>query len=1116
MKKIKIALLLLIAVFSNAAFSQNCKADVPPMTIEELVNMYPYAFEGRVLKIDSSFYADGATAIATAYQVLILKKFKGEFQSDTIELVMLGGTVRSNINEWNTQQNAIQLKPDDEGVFFGGITGIIVTGIHVPHSYFAVEYKKTCGKKDIDKDIYWPLEKATGHKLIYVHPKLCKIQGTQTSLAQSSSIDPKDIPKGEGMWGGIPINDLVNQADLILEGKVLSDSVIFVSPPGDIFTAHKVLVLKQFKGTFKSDTIEVFNRGGKMFLDNSWQGMDKSFANKGDIGIFMVSTSLNKTYFRIDDPDFYYILYGEGTGFVKVCDKKDVVKEVYAPLEKAIGRKHIDIHLNDCKAQEVQKKSPSQTLNSLKGDTPVFNAIYYAFENVQPHAGSISFKVFSSVSADALFSQGNVICYYDTAQFGSHIIANGKLNAHLSTNLDPNVYSLNLQDIGPGTVSMAITSTGTASTYDSLSPIPKEILLCSLIDSPMATGINAASMGFDSAGMQNGSTYFNVNSNLQEFFNYVYTGGSLYSASSAQSIDYALANFVVDNVGNKVSFNIVASGSTQFSDGSVVISYNDLAFGSSIASTVGSSGDAAHSVAVSDFSTNKLQVDIFSSNGQTSFTSLPATLASITIPFSSPGCSQTAGIAADNAATSSLTSDYFDPTDTVTPIHTYSGVSATGSFNDVLCPPQSPHVDYISPDCINAGSFDILTINGSHFGTDTGTVYFNNADASGTFFAAERQDIRLWTDAQIQILVPSYPNTAGGGQFYIVTATGLDNIPDNTNVSIGYANINGRNNDNSAEYIYLPSTPFVFQLSPNLWSVPGALKSIRHALADINCQTGVNFQVDTTGPSTATSSVQNDGVNLISIQPAASLPATVLAGTLLNSRRISCYHSSAQYNNNSAYQTDIDIEIKDIPTGGTWLWSDSISPTASQFDFATIILHELGHGAQLTHTLYASRASGNVMYPSYPKGFAQRSFASDNNNVLGILHVLTTGQAIAALGCNAAATQVFPAACPTIAPSACIPYFFLGIAEAYGLNSFHATLYPNPYQDNTVVHVDVSQFSDLTVTVYDLLGQPVFQKSIQTDSSVDVSLSDLHINSGLYLIEVSDGRQKSILKLTKF
>jgi hypothetical protein len=145
-----------------------------------------------------------------------------------------------------------------------------------------------------------------------------------------------------------PSKEIIDNSDLIFEGRVLSDSVYFQNSPGRVYTCHNILVLKQFKGSFKSDVLSVVTYGGKMVRNGQEESTFGAYAFMGDEAIFCV----NIMKLGNQDPNLFYVLYGYDGGFVKVCDKKDVVKEVYDPIEAVTGQPYVDVHPNTCKPQQ--------------------------------------------------------------------------------------------------------------------------------------------------------------------------------------------------------------------------------------------------------------------------------------------------------------------------------------------------------------------------------------------------------------------------------------------------------------------------------------------------------------------------------------------------------------------------------------------------------------------------------------------------------------------------------------------------------------------------------------------------------------------------------------------
>jgi hypothetical protein len=627
------------------------------------------------------------------------------------------------------------------------------------------------------------------------------------------------------------------------------------------------------------------------------------------------------------------------------------------------------------------------------------------------------------------------------------------------------------------------------------------------------------------------------------------------------TITYEILNTDYTTVPGSLVFDILAQspGPLSFYGAGVIINYNTDVFGSNVNSngkltctrivkgddgsneggTGTNGGNDIYTMLLSDYSSSAFEVDI-KGNGYydlvnnsgltaasiTSFT----TLATCSVKVQN--CCQTGVIyLAEDSNNSTGSYAYVDNSgvNPVSAVGPYTNVIADMTYNNngmSICTPQTPSVSDISSDCNSAGSFDVLTINGSNFGCDTGTVYFTWADSSG-FIPTYPQDIEEWTDNQIQLLIPTSPYTAASGIFYVQTAAGLNNLADGYRINIGYSNFNKRNTGvimanplyNTANFVYLGDNPFIFQLDSTLFNTPGVITTIQHAIAEINCQTGVNFQLDTTAPSIATQPTPLDSINLISIHaysPSIFLSTKDLAFTARSGYYQSCVNSLSQYNNRADYMFGVDISIINTPPvpGASWLWSDSIYPTSNQYDFATVILHELGHAAMLNHTQPVLRQDGNVMAPLTPIGnHTCRNFSNDANDVMGIDHVLAMGPILGA-SCPGKA-QVFPSGCPTVT-AACVPYYPpLGITELISTSSFSAYLYPNPYDQNTVIHIDLSGYTAFVINIYDMVGRRVSSRNIASDTSFDVPLSDFNESAGMYLIQVSDSHNNKILKLIK-
>jgi len=146
-----------------------------------------------------------------------------------------------------------------------------------------------------------------------------------------------------------------------------------------------------------------------------------------------------------------------------------------------------------------------------------------------------------------------------------------------------------------------------------------------------------------------------------------------------------------------------------------------------------------------------------------------------------------------------------------------------------------------------------------------------------------------------------------------------------------------------------------------------AVSSFERALTTWQCQTGINFQLDKTGTTTA---FANDGICVIQYSP--NLPVGVLG--VATSRYKSVGSSSCSQENTLWYLKEFDIQFipnSRMTSGLSWNFSAN-EPTFDQFDFETIALHELGHAHGLGHIV----GSNHVMHYSVTNGEARKKLSA--------------------------------------------------------------------------------------------------------------------------------------------
>ncbi|MCA1762876.1 MAG: hypothetical protein LC664_07785, partial [Flavobacteriales bacterium] len=123
----------------------------------------------------------------------------------------------------------------------------------------------------------------------------------------------------------------------------------------------------------------------------------------------------------------------------------------------------------------------------------------------------------------------------------------------------------------------------------------------------------------------------------------------------------------------------------------------------------------------------------------------------------------------------------------------FNNITASDTENGSMC---GMSISNFSPQVVNGGVGDMVTINGINFGTTPGTVKMKNADDGGeTWVDLDDYDI-LWSPSQIDVRVPSIiPLQAtnenqlkvpGSGKIKIITADN-DNDETNSELIINYS-----------------------------------------------------------------------------------------------------------------------------------------------------------------------------------------------------------------------------------------------------------------------------------------------------------------------------------------
>lgn len=291
----------------------------------------------------------------------------------------------------------------------------------------------------------------------------------------------------------------------------------------------------------------------------------------------------------------------------------------------------------------------------------------------------------------------------------------------------------------------------------------------------------------------------------------------------------------------------------------------------------------------------------------------------------------------------------------------YSKVSTNSQKNSAI----AATITNISPTTVNAGVGETITITGSGFGASgptsgikVWTKFANNPSQMKSHSAA--YNYVSWSDTQIVFKVPS---DAGTGQIWV--GSGSSHATSTQVVTVATSVRDNANAVNSAIYpVSLPSLQnqgIQFVLNTNFTNTD-AINRTKEALQQWQCETNIDFTLDETTTTANTNNV-NDGLSVLYFD--TSMSSSTLGVTLTS---LSACSGSGRW-----YVNDVDLAMN-----GNTNFNFSLNATgASQIDYYSVMLHELGHVRNLGHVLNGSQ----VMYPSIGAATDKRTLHP--NDVIG-------------------------------------------------------------------------------------------------------------------------------------
>ncbi|MDD5570656.1 MAG: T9SS type A sorting domain-containing protein [Bacteroidales bacterium] len=385
----------------------------------------------------------------------------------------------------------------------------------------------------------------------------------------------------------------------------------------------------------------------------------------------------------------------------------------------------------------------------------------------------------------------------------------------------------------------------------------------------------------------------------------------------------------------------------------------------------------------------------------------------------------------------------------------------------------APAIMSFTPTTITAGTLSVLTISGSGFGasyTGSAKVEFKDADNGGSGWTANNAgNIISWSATQIQVQVPK---KAGTGQIRVTDNTGAV-VTSTSTLNIVYAQLVALSSgvENRLRLANKNSAGgYTLTYNSTFNSNTAAVDAFERALSTWRCTSYCNYAKAAT--TTTVNCNLSDGINVITFPGSScTLSSSILGST-------TTYYSSCSSGGGS-YWTLKEIDMR-LNSTTNWNYGPG-STTGGKYDFESVCLHELGHAMLQAHVIKTVDLMHYASFPNNQIRVPDADAVACENEIVS--------RSITSYPCS-------PTAMTKISSSGCL----IDIGNHEQHNNI-VSFYPNPFGNSTVLHTGNIAGKQITLVLFDLLGNKVKQVEINSE---DYVLNRDNMISGMYFYQLMD------------